>query len=90
MDESIEGFRQSFRRSAPEREGRFERELAADDGADLSDLLAGAEPIEARHQRRLQRGRHHVGRERLDRGPTFPVTAQLSSFKNRFGQFLDK
>ena len=64
-----------------DRRQQFVGKLAADRGADLQHLARRAEPVDARHQRGLQRGRNGELLHRL---------VELFALEHRLGQFLDE
>ena len=59
-------------------------------GADLQDFARRAEPVDARHQRSLQRGRDRQLLHRLLEHVAVLVLVQLLAFEHRFGQLLDE
>src|SRR5262249_31628256 len=65
------------------------REIPADDGADLSDLLANWKGVETSHEGGLQRGRNRVGRKRLERREMAVPLPWKTSFQDCSRQFLN-
>ena len=63
-------------------------ELAANAGADLGHLLHRGEPIEARHQRVVQRRWYRQRRERPVENVAIAGVPEQSGFEHGFGQFL--
>ena len=66
------------------------RELAADDGAQLRDLLDPAEAVEAREQAVVQRGRNGQRRHRSDERVCLVAFLQAAAFQHRAREFFDE
>jgi hypothetical protein len=89
IDEPLERVLEPFFSEFRDRNCQFVGEFAADRGADLGNSLCRrAEPVEPRHQRRLQRRRHTEPRRGHRRG-NLPA-ALGTGFEHRLGHLLDE
>ena len=78
------------RRQARHRGNQRVGEFASDRGADLRHVLGRGEPVEARHQRGLQRRRYRERRQRSVEHVAVRHLTQQPALEQRAGQFLDE